>query len=55
MPDETIVESCRVAIVSSCALTFLKRASMSPTSAALFFSSMSRTIRPFERSCAATA
>ena len=55
MPDETMVESCRVAMVSSCAFTFLKRASMSPTSAALFFSSMSRTIRPFERSCAATA
>jgi hypothetical protein len=55
MPDETIVESWRVATVSSCAFTFLKRPSISPTSAALFFSSMSRTIRPFERSCVATA
>ncbi len=54
MPDETIVESCRVAIVRSSALTFLKRARMSPA-LACFCSSMSVTIRPFARSCAATA
>src|SRR5919204_3602193 len=53
MPDEIIVESCRVATVSSWALTFLKRPRMSPTSVG-FCSSMSRTIRPLERSCAAT-
>src|SRR5947207_10270727 len=53
MPDEIIVESCRVATVSSCALTFLKRPRRSPTSVG-FCSSMSRTIRPLERSCAAT-
>ena len=54
MPEFTIVESCRVAMTRSSALTFLKRASRSP---ALFgtSSSMSTTMRPFERSCAATA
>ena len=46
MPDEIIVESWRVATVSSCALTRLKRLKKSPTSAVLFCSSMSRTIRP---------
>src|SRR3954447_15158500 len=53
MPDEIIVESWRVATVSSCALTFLKRPRRSPTSVG-FCSSMSRTIRPLPRSCAAT-
>src|SRR3954454_1392955 len=53
MPDEIIVESCRVATVSSVALTRLKRPSRSPTSVG-FCSSMSRTIRPFARSCDAT-
>src|SRR3954449_5789288 len=53
MPDEIIVESCRVATVSSCALTFLKRPRRSPTSVG-FCSSMSRTISPLARSCAAT-
>jgi hypothetical protein len=53
MPDETIVENCRVATVSSSALTFLKRSKMSPPPT--FCSSMSTTIRPRERSCEATA
>src|ERR671935_408806 len=53
MPEEIIVESWRVATVSSCALTFLKRPRRSPTSVG-FCSSMSRTIRPLARSCAAT-
>src|SRR4051794_37238765 len=53
MPDEIIVESWRVATVSSWALTFLKRPRRSPTSVG-FCSSMSRTIRPLARSCAAT-
>src|SRR3954466_3793960 len=53
MPDEIIVESWRVATVSSCGLTFLKRPSRSPTSVG-FCSSMSTTIRPLARSCAAT-
>src|SRR3954452_22354880 len=53
MPDETIVENWRVMIVSSSALTFLKRSKMSPPP--LFCSSMSTTIRPRERSCDATA
>src|SRR5919201_4716276 len=53
MPDEIIVESWRVATVISCGLTFLKRPRMSPTSVG-FCSSMSRTISPFARSCAAT-
>ncbi len=54
MPEFTIVESWRVAMTSSSALTFLKRARMSPALAEVC-SSMSTTIRPFERSCAATA
>src|SRR3954453_12647984 len=54
MPDEIIVESWRVATVSSVALTRLKRPSMSPTSA-LLCSSTSRTIRPLARSCEETA
>src|SRR5436190_4209722 len=54
MPDEIIVASCRVATVSSVALTRLKRPSTSPTSVG-FRSSMSRTIRPFARSCEETA
>src|SRR5829696_2968370 len=54
MPDEIIVESWRVATVSSCALTRLKRAMMSPTSLEPFFSTMSTTIRPLARSCCAT-
>src|SRR5262245_33194111 len=53
MPDEIIVASWRVATVSSCGLTFLKRPRRSPTSVG-FCSSMSRTIRPLARSCAAT-
>src|SRR5436190_19082311 len=53
MPDEIIVESWRVATVSSCAFTRLKRANRSPTSVGVC-SSMSRTIRPFARSCDAT-
>src|SRR3954469_17194381 len=54
MPEFTIVASCRVAMTRSSAFTFFQRASRSP---ALFgtSSSMSTTIRPFERSCAATA
>src|SRR3954447_23356046 len=54
MPDEIIVESCRVATVSSAGLTRLKRARKSPTSAGAFFSSMSTTISPRARSCDAT-
>src|SRR5215207_147831 len=54
MPDEIIVDSCRVATVSSWALTRLNRARMSPTSPELFFSTMSTTIRPLARSCEAT-
>src|SRR3954468_16424681 len=53
MPDDTIVENCRVAIVSSSALTFLKRSKMSPPPPPC--SSMSTTIRPRERSWDATA
>src|SRR4051794_34996748 len=54
MPDEIIVDSWRVATVSSCDLTRLKRAMMSPTSPDPFFSSMSTTMRPLARSCEAT-
>src|SRR6188508_2424796 len=54
MPEFTIVASWRVAMTSSSALTRLKRAMMSPALAGTS-SSMSTTIRPFERSCAATA
>src|SRR3954451_11821627 len=54
MPDEIIVDSWRVATVSSCAFTRLKRAMMSPTSLEPFFSTMSTTIRPLARSCEAT-
>ena len=54
MPELTIVESWRVAMTSSSALTRRKRARMSPALAGVC-SSMSTTIRPFERSCAATA
>src|SRR5687768_12096735 len=54
MPESTIVESWRVAMTSSSALMRLKRARMSPALAAAC-SSMSTTIRPFERSCDATA
>jgi hypothetical protein len=54
MPELTIVESCRVAITSSSAFTRLKRARRSPALAGTC-SSMSTTIRPLERSCAATA
>src|SRR5690242_2297569 len=54
MPEEIIVESWRVAIVSSAALTRLKRPRKSPTSA-LLNSSISRTIRPVARSCEETA
>src|SRR3954454_17754413 len=53
MPDEIIVESCRVATVSSVALTRLKRPRRSPTSGG-FCSSMSRTITAFARSWDAT-
>src|ERR671930_2131258 len=53
MPDEIIVESCRVATVSSVAFTRLKRPRRSPTSVG-FCSAMSRTIRPWARSCDAT-
>src|SRR4029078_13636667 len=54
MPEFTIVASWRVAMTSSSALTRLKRAMMSPALAGTS-SSMSTTIRPFERSCGATA
>src|SRR6187397_2061304 len=54
MPEFTIVASWRVAMTSSSAETRLKRARMSPALAGIS-SSMSTTIRPFERSCAATA
>src|SRR3954453_16160578 len=53
MPDEIIVESWRVATVSSWAFTRLKRGNRSPPSVG-FCSSMSRTIRPFARSSDAT-
>src|SRR3954467_15705826 len=53
MPDETIVENCRVATVSSDGLTFLNRANRSPPPPPC--SSMSTTIRPRERSWDATA
>src|SRR3954470_15908791 len=52
MPDEIIVESCRLATVSCAALTRLKRAKTSCFSCC---SSMSTTIRPLARSCEATA
>src|ERR671914_1242364 len=52
-PACTIVASWRDAMTRSSALTFLKRARRSPAPAAAF-SSMSTTIRPFERSCDAT-
>src|SRR3954454_14114288 len=54
MPELTIVDSWRVAMTSSSALIFLKRERMSPALAGVC-PSMSTTIRPFERSCAATA
>ena len=54
MPEFTIVESWRVAMTSSSALMRWKRARRSPAFAGAC-SSMSTTIRPFERSCAATA
>src|SRR3954453_1166138 len=41
-------------MVSSCALTSLNRAMMSPTSPEPFFCSMSTTMRPFARSCCPT-
>ena len=52
MPDETIVESCRVTTVSSCGLDLLEALEDVADVGGALCSSMSRTISPLARAAA---